>query len=102
LKSCGLRGRPTTEEVRGILLKLEEVAKTKAQVRMNRNESTLTIKLMKCGPPCQAYVTHTDPQHSKSLPWQNGMTRMQTAEERAGLRPHAHIETLLSQMQALD
>ncbi len=103
----GLRDQPTTDEVREILRKLEEVAQAKAAVRNHRNESTLTIKLIHCGPPCQAYVAHTDREHSQSLPWQNGMTRMQTAEERAracsghGQTQHAHIETLLCQMKAL-
>jgi hypothetical protein len=102
-----LRERPTTDEVREILRKLQEVAQAKTGVRNHLQPSTLTIKLMECGPPCQAYVAHTDPEHSKSLPWQNGLTRMQTPEERRGitgghgLPPHAHIETLLCRMKTL-
>jgi hypothetical protein len=103
----GLRDRPTTDEVRAILEKLAAVADARAQVRNHREAATLTSKLTRCGPPCQAYVAHTDREHSQSLPWQNGMTRMQTAEERAracsghGQPQHAHIETLLGQMKAL-
>jgi hypothetical protein len=99
-----LRHRPTTEEVKAILQKLEEVAQAKAGVRNHRNTSTLTMKLMKCGPPCQAYVAYIDPEQSESLPWQNGLTRMQTAEERIGghrLPPQAHVQTLLLRMQKL-
>jgi hypothetical protein len=77
--------RPTTKEVRAILQKLQEVAAAKARVRNHRNESDLTMKLMACGPPCQKYVEYIDPEQSQSLPWQNGMTRMQTPAERAGL-----------------
>ncbi len=86
VKRClvGVRLRPTTEEVRAILQKLEEVAGAKARVRNHRNESPLTMKLMACGPPCQKYVAYTDVEQSQSLPWQNGLMRLQTAEERRG------------------
>jgi hypothetical protein len=103
----GKRERPTTDEVSEILRKVEVVADTRTQVRTHHEAPTLTMKLTRCGSPCQAYVAHTDPEHSLSLPWQNGMTRMQTAEERTrvcgghGLRPHAHIETLLCRMKTL-
>jgi hypothetical protein len=103
----GKRVQPTTDEVREILRKLQEVAQAKAAVRNHRNESTLTIKLMTCGPPCQKYVAHTDVEQSESLPWQNGLTRLQTEEQRRettgghGLTQHAHIETLLGQMKVL-
>jgi hypothetical protein len=96
-----LRPRPTTEEVRAILQKLQEVARAHAQVRNHRDDSSLTIRLRRCGRPCQAYVAYIDPEQSMSLPWQNGMTRMQTAEERRGLPPQAHVQTLLLRMQKL-
>ncbi len=65
----GNRPPPTTEEVRAILEKLAVVADARAQVRTHREATTLTMKLTKCGPPCQAYVAHTDREHSQSLPW---------------------------------
>jgi len=55
-------------------------------------------------PSQTAYVAYTDPEQSQSLPWKNGLTRMQTAEERTGkhrLPPQAHIQTLLLRMQKL-
>ena len=96
-----LRQRPTTEEVRAILHKLQEVARAHAQVRNHRDDSSLTMRLMACGPPCQAYVAYIDPEQSMSLPWQTGMTRMQTAEERRGLPPRAHMRALLGRLEAL-
>ena len=96
-----LRDRPTTEEVRIILRKLQEVAQAQARVRNHRNESSLSMKLQACGPPFQAYVAYTDPEQSKDLPWQNGLTRMMTAEERRGLPLQAHIQTLLLRMKTM-
>jgi hypothetical protein len=100
------RDRPTTEEVRAILSKLEEVADAKATVRNHRNPSTLIIKLMACGPPCQAYVAYIDPDQSHDLPWQNGLTRVRTEEERTthghGRSKQAHIQTLLYRMKKIN
>jgi hypothetical protein len=91
------RDRPTTEEVRAILSKLEEVANASAKVSNHRNTSTLTIKLMACGPPCQAYVAYIDPDQSHDLPWQNGLT-----EIRKGNMHTADVQTLLHRMKKIN
>ena len=66
------RSRPTTEEVRAILQKLEQVSGAKAQVRNHRDTWPLQRRLQNCGPPLKEYVDYIDPEQSESLPWRNG------------------------------
>ena len=92
-----LRHRPTTEEVKSILQKLEEVATAKAMVRNHRDEWPLQRRLQACGPPLKAYVDYIDPEQGESLPWRNGW---KTA---VGNKIHtADIQTLLHRMKKIN
>ena len=92
----GQRPRPTVDQVRAILMKLEAAADHAAGVRGVHDHWNWRVKVHACGPPLKAYIDYIDPEQSESLPWRDGW------KTTLGSKMHtADVQTLLHRMKKI-
>lgn len=71
----GKRGRPTTEEVQTVIIKLNEAVNIMTE---RYPDEVLLEKLLLCGPLLKAYLDYINPRHIETLKWKNGWISTET------------------------
>lgn len=86
----GKRGRPTTEEVQTVIIKLNEGVNI---MKQRYPDGVLLEKLLLCGPLLKAYLDYINPRHIETLKWKNDwiLTETNMCPEKSMLCDMRHL-----------